>query len=79
MLMIRRTSALSAVITLMLSVSSGALLPAIPEAMILSNLDMIDSRMYMYEKVLETTEEGCLSDYIKDLGTSVYNPNNSIY
>ena len=54
-------------------------LPAIPEAMILSNLDMIDSRMYMYEKVLETTEEGCLSDYIKDLGTSVYNPNNSIY
>jgi len=51
--------------------------PAIPEAMALHFVDMIDSRMYMYEHGLESTEENKLSDRIfgiaGDKSASIYN------
>lgn len=37
-------------------------LPAMPEAMVLHELDMIDSRIYIYEETLSKTEPGTLSE-----------------
>ena len=37
-------------------------LPAMPEAMMLHELDMIDSRIYIYEEALSKTEPGTLSE-----------------
>ena len=37
-------------------------LPAMPEAMVLHELDMIDSRIYIYEETLSKTEPGNLSE-----------------
>ena len=37
-------------------------LPAMPEAMVLHELDMIDSRIYIYEETLAKTEPGTLSE-----------------
>ena len=37
-------------------------LPAMPEAMMLHELDMIDSRIYIYEETLSKTEPGTLSE-----------------
>ncbi len=42
-------------------------LPAVPEAMVLHNIDMIDSRMYMYEEGLASTKPGNVSDYINGI------------
>ncbi len=42
-------------------------LPAVPEAMVLHNIDMIDSRMYMYEEGLASTKPGSVSDYINGI------------
>lgn len=47
--------------------------PAIPEAMVLNYLDLIDSRMYMFMNALEGVEGGSLSGYQEGLNTSVYN------
>lgn len=47
--------------------------PAIPEAMVLNYLDLIDSRMYMFMRSLEDVEADSLSAYQRDLETSVYN------
>ena len=46
--------------------------PAFPEAAIIHCLDMIDSRMYTYEKVTQQLETGSLSETIWGLGTKVY-------
>lgn len=47
--------------------------PAIPEAMLLHQIDMIDAQMYQYEDALkEVTEAGSMSDKIFGLGTKVY-------
>ena len=37
-------------------------LPAMPEAMMLHELDMIDSRVYIYEETLSKTEPGTMSE-----------------
>lgn len=37
-------------------------LPAMPEAMVLHELDMIDSRVYIYEETLSKTDPGTLSE-----------------
>ena len=50
-------------------------IPAIPEAMMLHQIDMIDSRMYQFEKAIEEiTEPGQLGDKVFGLGTKVYRP-----
>ena len=49
-------------------------LPATPEAMILHQLDMIDSRIYQYEAVNNTLEPGELSGFVPSLGMRVYRP-----
>ncbi|MCR4688304.1 MAG: HD domain-containing protein [Saccharofermentans sp.] len=53
--------------------------PAIPEAMVLHNIDMIDSRMYMYEENLSNIEPGKLSDPVFGIAgegkATVYKPN----
>ena len=49
--------------------------PAIAEAMMLHEIDMIDSRMYQFEKAVEEiTEPGQLGDKVFGLGTKVYRP-----
>ena len=51
-------------------------LPATPEAMLLHEIDMIDSRMYQYENHYKTIEAGKMTDRIYSLnGTRVYKPN----
>lgn len=54
----------------------GALtVPATPEAMLLHEIDMIDSRMYQFEKCYMTLEAGSMTDRIYTLdGTKVYKP-----
>lgn len=49
-------------------------LPAIPEAMMLHEIDMIDSRMMQFEDVYGKLEDGEMSDRIFGLGTSIYKP-----
>ena len=53
-------------------------LPAIPEAMVLHNIDMIDSRMYMYEEGNAGTKPGSISDYINGISgdgrATIYRP-----
>ena len=53
-------------------------LPAVPEAMVLHNIDMIDSRMYMYEEGLAGTKPGTVSDYINGIAgdgrSTIYRP-----
>ena len=53
-------------------------LPAVPEAMVLHNIDMIDSRMYMYEEGLASTKPGSVSDYINGIAgdgrSTIYRP-----
>lgn len=53
-------------------------LPAVPEAMVLHNIDMIDSRMYMYEEGLASTKPGSVSDYISGIAgdgrSTIYRP-----
>nr|WP_303182492.1 HD domain-containing protein [Lachnoclostridium phocaeense] len=46
--------------------------PAVPEAMLLHELDMIDSRMYMFEQALNDLQPGEMSDKIFGLGGRVY-------
>ena len=48
--------------------------PSIPEAMILHELDMIDSRIYQFEQVRKDLEPGSMSDKILGLDTRVYRP-----
>ncbi len=52
--------------------------PAIPEAMTLHNIDMIDSRMYMYEESQSTLAAGKLSDPVFGIAgegkATVYKP-----
>lgn len=48
--------------------------PAIPEAMLLHEIDMIDSRMYQFESELKKLEEGEMSDKVFGLGACVYKP-----
>lgn len=48
--------------------------PAIPEAMLLHEIDMIDSRMMQYEDAYKQIEAGEMSDKIFGLGTCVYKP-----
>lgn len=53
----------------------AAVQPAIPEAMVLHNLDMIDSRMYMFEDAAKGLEAGETSDPVYTLdGARVYKP-----
>lgn len=52
----------------------AAVLPAIPEAMILHHIDMIDSCMYQFESQSETLEPGTLSGPVYGLDQKVYRP-----
>lgn len=56
-------------------------LPAIPEAMALHNIDMIDSRMYMYEENTAPLNEGQLSEPVFGIAgdgrATVYRPKDS--
>ena len=61
------------------TLEGGAItLPAVPEAMVLHNIDMIDSRMYMYEEGLASTKPGSVSDYINGIAgdgrSTIYRP-----
>ena len=47
--------------------------PKIIEAEILSRMDMLDARVESYREVIEDTEIGNVSDYIKNLGHSIFN------
>lgn len=49
-------------------------LPAIPEAMILHHLDMIDSSLYQFEEETSNLEPGTMSGRIQTLGGPVYRP-----
>lgn len=49
-------------------------IPAIPEAMILHNLDMIDSRMYQFEAEADKIEPGVMSGMVFGLDQKVYRP-----
>lgn len=49
--------------------------PSIPEAMMLHEIDMIDSRIYQFEQAIEKLESGKMSDKIFGLGTRVYKKN----
>lgn len=51
--------------------------PAIPEAMLLHEIDMIDSRMMQFEDVFAKLEPGEMSDRIFGLGANVYKPDYS--
>ena len=55
----------------------AAALPAIPEAFVLNEIDMIDSRMYQLEASMEKLEKGTMSkDRSFFLGNvKLYNPN----
>lgn len=48
--------------------------PVIPEAMMLHEIDMIDSRIYQFEQVMKDLEPGSISDKIFSLGSRVYKP-----
>lgn len=48
--------------------------PAIPEAVILHSLDMMDSRLYQFEAVAADLEPGTMSERIPSLGAPVYRP-----
>ena len=57
-------------------------LPAMPEAMVLHELDMIDSRVYIYEETLSKTEPGTLSEPVfgiaaDKISTPLYRRKNS--
>lgn len=50
--------------------------PATPEAMVLNYLDLIDSRMYMFEETLSGMEKGAVSDRVYALGNAhIYKAN----
>lgn len=54
----------------------GALtVPQTPEAELLHQLDMIDSRMYQIEETLRNTEPGTFSDKVFGLGVRIYHAN----
>jgi len=48
--------------------------PSIPEAQMLSYIDLIDSRMYIYEKEYQGMESGTMSANIFALGTKIFKP-----
>lgn len=53
----------------------AVVLPAIPEAMILHEIDMIDSRMYMFESQANEIEPGTMTgSWAKGLEQNVYRP-----
>lgn len=54
-------------------------IPALPEATVLNCLDLMDSRIEMFETSLNGMETGQLSSYNKGLGTKVYRPHISPY
>lgn len=54
-------------------------IPALREAMMLHCLDLMDSRIEMFETSLKGMETGQLSSYNKGLGTKVYRPHISPY
>ena len=47
---------------------------ATPEAMLLHELDMIDSHMYQYENLYQQLDGGQISDRIFGLNARVYKP-----
>lgn len=49
-------------------------IPAIPEAMILHHIDMIDSKIYQFEVNADTVEPGCVTAKVFALGQKVYRP-----
>ena len=49
-------------------------LPAVPEALVLSMIDDLDAKMYMYEKNIAQLEPGAISDKNRLIGTSFYRP-----
>lgn len=49
-------------------------IPAIPEAMILHHIDMIDSKIYQFEVNADTVEPGGMTPKVFALGQSVYRP-----
>ena len=49
-------------------------MPAVKEAMLLHEIDVIDASMYQYEQVEKTLNPGEMSDRIFDLGVKVYKP-----
>ncbi|MFR3808616.1 MAG: hypothetical protein ACLTX3_06620 [Lachnospiraceae bacterium] len=50
-------------------------MPATKEAMLLHEIDMIDSRMYQYEQVEKELKPGEMSERIFGLDSRVYKPN----
>ena len=48
--------------------------PSIPEAMLLCQIDRIDSQMYQFEDSYGRLEEGALSEKVFGLDTRVYKP-----
>ena len=50
-------------------------MPATKEAMLLHEIDMIDSRMYQYEQVEKELKPGEMSEHIFGLDSRVYKPN----
>lgn len=49
-------------------------LPAVKEAMLLHEIDVIDASMYQYEQAEKTLNPGEMSDRIFSLGVKVYKP-----
>ena len=49
-------------------------MPAVKEAMLLHEIDVIDASMYQYEQVEKTLNPGEMSDRIFGLGVKVYKP-----
>ena len=47
--------------------------PKVIEAEILSRMDMLDARIENYREVMEATDLGTMSEYVKYLGHSIYN------
>lgn len=52
----------------------AAAIPAIPEAMILHHIDMMDSYIYQFETIGDSIEPGLTSDYSVGLDQKVYRP-----
>lgn len=48
--------------------------PATKEAMLLNQVDLIDSKIWQFENVEETMEKGTMSDRVFGLGANVFNP-----
>jgi 3'-5' exoribonuclease len=47
--------------------------PKVIEAEILSRMDMLDARIENYREVMEATDLGTMSEYVKYLGHTIYN------